>query len=896
MHPRERRSLDGTWSFWPDREGRLAGWDGDRPPDRRELVAALGEPRAIAVPGVWQAQFGDLRLWAGEAWYARTAPVPAAWQGRRVLLRFGAVDYACTVWANGRPVGAHEGGYLPFTIDVTDAVRAGDPLELVVRVVDLGPDADAGGFRFAEIPHGKQSWYGPLGGIWQSVVLEASAAVRVERLLVDADRATATASVHVRLSAPAAGGERLAVSVAAPERRRAWTAPAVALEPGSTEARVRVPVDDPEPWAPGQPRLYTAAAALADGERTLDRFGETFGFRTVEARDGRVWLNGRPILLRGALDQDYYHGTIATPPSDDLLREQVLRARELGLNLLRCHIKVPDPRYLDWCDRLGMLVWAELPNWAELTDDARRRAWETLAGVVERDWNRPSIVIWTVLNESWGADLAGDADHRRWVAETYRRLKRLDPSRLAVDNSACVGNFHVESDLNDFHRYHAIPDGAGEWTAWLDRWEAEPAMTYSPHGDAVRRGGEPLVVSEFGNWGLPDPDRLRDDDGRDPWWFATGAGWDGGAVRPEGIHERYEEWGLDEVFGDFARFVAESQWHEWEALRFEITDLRRRPATAGYVVTELTDVHWECNGLLDLARNPKAFHARFTEVNAADAVLLAPRGARWWSGDEIAVDVWVSHWSRRDLDGCGVRWRAGEDAGGALASPAPLPPGSARAFGVIRFTAPAAAAAARVPLRVELRDRAGRLVNRATRELLVLPRPAPAGPPGAPPVRVAERLDADVASHVRAGGRAVILVGDERALPDGLPVRAVARAGRRYAGDWAQGLTWLRPELTDGLAVGPRLGADFAGLAPAYVLLSYGADRRRDVLAALYLGWLRETTAVVAAFRLGAGAGILCALPLGGRDDDPLATALLTRVCALAAAPALAPATDLGDR
>ncbi|MBA2313126.1 MAG: transcriptional regulator [Actinobacteria bacterium] len=190
-------------------------------------------------------------------------------------------------------------------------------------------------------------------------------------------------------------------------------------------------------------------------------------------------MNGQPIYLRGALDQDYYHSTIYTPPSGDLLREQVLRAKELGLNCLRCHIKVPDPRYLQWADRLGILVWAELPNWKTLTEDARRRGRETMAGLIRRDFNHPSVVIWTIINEGWGMDLPGGEQHRRWLAETFHWVKDIDPTRLVVDNSACSPNFHIESDLNDFHLYRAIPDQVSEWREWTASWVGAPESTYS---------------------------------------------------------------------------------------------------------------------------------------------------------------------------------------------------------------------------------------------------------------------------------------------------------------------------------------------------------------------------------------------------------------------------------
>jgi len=194
----------------------------------------------------------------------------------------------------------------------------------------------------------------------------------------------------------------------------------------------------------------------------LDEVTETFGFRTIETRNGQILLNGSPFYLRAALDQDYYPELISTPPSQKYIEDEFRKAKEMGLNCLRVHIKVADPRYYAAADKVGLLIWTELPNHITLTDDAKRRAKETLAGMLERDWNHPSICIWTIINESWGVDLT-DPSQRAWLAETYEWLKMLDPTRLVVGNSACSGNFHVATDIADFHNYYAMPDHHHRW-------------------------------------------------------------------------------------------------------------------------------------------------------------------------------------------------------------------------------------------------------------------------------------------------------------------------------------------------------------------------------------------------------------------------------------------------
>ncbi|HYZ46635.1 MAG TPA: hypothetical protein VE712_03120, partial [Actinomycetota bacterium] len=182
-----RASLDGPWAFWPDLERRLPTGPGAPFVTPEERDAALGSPRIAHVPGPWQAQFEDLRSWAGTAWYERHFAVPAEWLRGRVRLCFGAVDYFTTVWINARLAGEHEGGYLPFKFDVTDLLRRDQANTVTLRVLDVGPHQEDGPFPFSQIPHGKQSWYGPIGGPWQPVRLEGRGDVLIDAVRIDAE-------------------------------------------------------------------------------------------------------------------------------------------------------------------------------------------------------------------------------------------------------------------------------------------------------------------------------------------------------------------------------------------------------------------------------------------------------------------------------------------------------------------------------------------------------------------------------------------------------------------------------------------------------------------------------------------------------------------------------------
>jgi beta-galactosidase/beta-glucuronidase len=593
---RQRIDLDGKWEFYPDPKQSLT------PTTLRD-----GEAREIRVPGPWQAQYEDLRDYSGVAWYRRLfdladegPKVPAAGQDRPSAwyLHFGAVDYFTTVWLNGRQIGEHEGGYLPFDLDVTGSLRRDTPNELVVRVIDPGNDADfLPEFTFAEIPHGKQSWYGPVGGIWQSVSLEQRSLTHLTRLRVTPDVPDEQIRVDVALNHPTDKPLGLWLNVTDPRgqaRRHRFV-----LGSGRDAEQLTIPVPEPMLWDTTTPHLYELQAVLLDSSddraEPLDQIGTRFGMRTIATSStGHLLLNGRVLYLRGALDQDYYPDLIYTPFSDAELEDQFAKAKHMGLNCLRTHIKITDPRYYDAADRMGLLIWTELPNWQELTDAAKRRAKDTLFGMVERDWNHPSIIIWTIVNENWGVDLAVNAGHRAWLADMYSELKALDPHRLVVGNSPCFTNFHVVTDIEDFHNYYAMPDHYRKWKEWVQTFASRPPWTFAhvyesieswreyirdpwnpiprqPAPEVRRRGSEPMVVSEFGNWGLPDIGKLKECyGGREPWWFETGIEWGDGVVYPHGIEQRFKAFHLDKVFPALSELAAASQRMQFTALKYQI--------------------------------------------------------------------------------------------------------------------------------------------------------------------------------------------------------------------------------------------------------------------------------------------------------------------------------------
>ena len=342
---------------------------------------------------------------------------------------------------------------------------------------------------------------------------------------------------------------------------------------------------------------------------------------------------------------------------------------------------MPDPRYYAVADRVGLLIWTELPNAGRLTAQARVRAEATLHGILERDGNHPSIFCWTIINENWGTDLVHSAEDRAWLRRTVDWLKAADPDRLVVDNSPIAPSFHLRSDLEDFHFYAAIPDHRRSWDGFVETLAARPAWTYGP-AEVVRTGDEPLLCSEFGNWGLPDPERLREADGAEPWWFETGQDWGDGAAYPHGIENRFHAAGLERVFGSFSAFVEAAQWQQYRALKYQIETMRRQPALAGYVITEFTDCLWESNGLLDMRRNPRVFHDAFAAINADTVIVPQWERVAYWAGETIRVGLAAAHGGGTPLPDVFLRWRCGAEAGEAgpfaLEEVRDLPPATSR--------------------------------------------------------------------------------------------------------------------------------------------------------------------------------------------------------------------------
>ncbi|MFO8007477.1 MAG: glycoside hydrolase family 2 TIM barrel-domain containing protein [Candidatus Brocadiia bacterium] len=543
-------NLNGTWQFEtdPGLSGEARGYATGRDLAGKILVPFCPESQLSGI--------GD-RDFHNSVWYRRHFRVPDRWEGRRVLLHVGACDYDTTVYLNGREVGEHRGGYTPFTVDLTDALRADGEQELVVRAVDL--------MRRGWQPRGKQCpeydshgcLYTRTTGIWQTVWLEAVPAIHVRHVHAEPD--LHRGGFHLRLEVEGGGPFTGRVRALAEGQ---VVGEAEFAGPGAGTWRTELALREQCLWSPQDPFLYEFQVEL-DGAGGPDRVTTWAGLREFRTEGTRFLLNGQSIFLRTVLDQGFYPDGIYTAPSLDALEADIDAALALGFNGARLHEKVFEPAFLHLCDRKGYLVFGEFPDWGHPLDDARfaHAILDEWTEAVRRDAGHPSIIGWCPLNESGDADRA---EYGEWLTRRlYRLTKELDPTRSLVDAS---GWFHFETDIWDTH-------------------------TYEQDVETFRAAFEPLRSGQFAE-AHRYPERQLPYDGERPYFVSEfgGMAWRPGGTEGEG-------WG----YGAGPRTEQEF----FERLRGLVEALLDNRGVAGFCYTQLTDVEQEINGLLTYEREMK---------------------------------------------------------------------------------------------------------------------------------------------------------------------------------------------------------------------------------------------------------------------------------------------------
>lgn len=461
MKREEWKNLNGMWEYAirPAEE---------KAPEQYDGSILVPFPVESALSGVKKPVGKENRLW-----YRHTFTVPKEWSDKRLLLNFEAVDWETTVWINGRQMGTHRGGYDPFTFDITDALKNRGKQEIVLSVWDPINEGTQPRGKQVRDPHG--IWYTSVTGIWRTVWMEPVEGTHIESLRVVPDIDT---------------GEIL-VTVNCPDKALGYKVELEAYEAESSEAKadgmvgetITMALQDPKLWSPDSPTLYDLRVVLKDNQdREIDRIQSYFGMRKIsvekdEAGINRLFLNDHAQFMIGPLDQGWWPDGLYTAPTDEALRYDLEVTKKLGMNMLRKHVKIEPRRFYYWCDKLGVLVWQDMPNGdAYLGKDGKdiqrspesARQYEIeLTRMIDSLRNHPSIVMWVPFNEGWG-----QFDTAR-IAEL---IKKLDPTRL-VDNASGW----ADRGVGDVHDIHSYPDPKA----------------------AENESNRAAVLGEFGGLGLP---------------------------------------------------------------------------------------------------------------------------------------------------------------------------------------------------------------------------------------------------------------------------------------------------------------------------------------------------------------------------------------------------------
>ena len=591
-------NLNGVWQFAPGKEG-------DAAPVGKDL------DKSILVPFPVESALSGVMEHHERVWYRREFTVDPEWK-ERILLHFGAVDWQAKVWVNGKELGTHEGGFDPFSFDITDAIKRDGKNELIVGVfdpTDTGPQ-----------PRGKQVlnpsgiYYTPVTGIWQTVWLESVNTFSIEALKIvpDLDGGKFTLKVTTRQPESDRSTPLTVHAVFSDGNNRASAI-------GSSLTPLTIEIPDAKPWSPETPFLYDVTVTLSIDKRQVDSVTSYAGMRKVAVKKDdkgvpRIELNNKPIFLVGPLDQGFWPDGIYTAPTDEALKWDVEATKKLGFNMTRKHTKVEPARWYYHCDKLGLLVWQDMvtgekgvgPGKGEITRTPESAAIyrKELKAMIDALEFSPSIMMWVVFNEGWGQfDTVGVTN---WT-------KKYDPSRLV--NPASGWNDYPAGDVIDAH-------------------------VYPGPGAPPRQADRASVLGEFGGFGL----------GVDGHTWAKKNWSYSGAASKEDLTRKYE------------RALAEG----WA--------LKDSKGLCALIYTQLTDVESEINGLYTYDREVlKVDLERAAAVNrgetdkipvVTEVVPTARESAREW---KYSFEKPGQGWEATSFDD--AAWKSGKSGFGSKGTP-----------------------------------------------------------------------------------------------------------------------------------------------------------------------------------------------------------------------------------
>ncbi|RJF98975.1 glycoside hydrolase family 2 protein [Noviherbaspirillum saxi] len=557
------QSLNGQWKFTFDSEKKYT-----HPSNPIQWTHDITVP----FPPESQASGVGDRGFHRACWYQNEFDIVP--QGERVLLHFGAVDYRAVVWVNGHRVTEHEGGHSSFYADITNALGEQSRHTVTVFVEDDPLDLAK--------PRGKQDWqlephsiwYPRTTGIWQAVWLE-----RVPRTYIQRLRWTPHfEGFEIGCEAFIAGDleDDLSVEVKIRHGQKMLADDHYKVIGGEAHRKIALSdpgIDDSRNellWSPEHPTLLDVDVTLWHEDQVIDKIKSYTALRSVNINRDRFMLNGRPYHLKLVLDQGYWPDTLLSAPSDAALRKDVELAKAMGFNGVRKHQKIEDPRYLYWADRLGLLVWEEMPSSYRFTPQAINRMVREWSEVIERDYSHPCIIVWVAFNESWGVpNLTSTQAHRNAVEALYHLTRTFDSTRPVIGNDGWEAS---ATDLLGIHDYDGDPERiAARYSSKVTTQELFDRRR--PGGriltlDGYPHRGQPIILTEFG-----------------------------------GItYAKQPEPGVKNVWG---YSLADSDQEFLSIYRRLLEVINEAPMFSGFCYTQFADTFQEANGLLTADRSPK---------------------------------------------------------------------------------------------------------------------------------------------------------------------------------------------------------------------------------------------------------------------------------------------------
>lgn len=551
-------NLNGVWHFMydDDNKGLAEQWYVNKDFDREIIVPYTFQ---CEMSGVFEKEHHDI------VWYKKSFKVDKK-DEERLILHFGAVDYRCDVWVNGHHMVTHEGGHVPFSVEITDVCSI-EENQIIVRAQDYSFDLD--------LPRGKQYWkqesesifYTATTGIWQTVWIETVGTSYIEQIYltpdldnkmiqleyeIDTSKKRLDMEVVISLHGKVLISDRISI-IGKNGKRKFYLDHNITLDWNFLELWT---------WTPENPVLFDLELKLLDNDVVADQVTSYFGMRKVSIVDGRFMLNNRPYYQKLILDQGYWEESLLTAPSDEAFIKDIEIAKKMGFNGARKHQKIEDPRYLYHADRLGFLVWGETANAYVYSRKYVHRIVDEWMDMIKRDYNHPCIIAWTPLNESWGTDhIMVNENEQAHSVSLYYLTKSIDQTRPVISND---GWDHTKSDLLTIHDYE------DKKQILKNRYASVENILLSKHsGRGIMAQGwkyenQPILVSEFGGISFKKTD-----------W----EGWGYSSANNQ-----------DEFINMYANVISA---------------MLESPLVQGFCYTQLTDVEQEINGLLTYNREPK---------------------------------------------------------------------------------------------------------------------------------------------------------------------------------------------------------------------------------------------------------------------------------------------------